>query len=111
MTGHRRRQWRDIEPWLKRFRERLEEEIDPSAQVVLFGSYARGEAVEGSDVDLLVILPKLDKSTLDLLLDVAWEVGFAAGLVFSVVPVAREEMGRLAASPFFQSVQAEGVRV
>ncbi len=30
------------------------------AKVILFGSYARGEADDGSDVDFLVIKPKLN---------------------------------------------------
>ncbi len=29
------------------------------SEVILFGSYARGEAVEGSDVDFLVVEPEL----------------------------------------------------
>ena len=34
-------------------------EAAPDARVVLFGSYARGEAGPGSDLDLLVIEPEL----------------------------------------------------
>ncbi len=36
---------------------RLAGAVQPSARVVLFGSHARGEAGEDSDVDLLVIEP------------------------------------------------------
>lgn len=50
-----------------------------------------------------MIVPKLDKGTLDLLLEVAWEVGFEAGVVFSVIPVAVEELEELAESPFINS--------
>jgi predicted nucleotidyltransferase len=31
----------------------------PDARVILFGSYARGEAKPGSDLDLLVVEPRL----------------------------------------------------
>jgi len=31
---------------------------DPSAKVILFGSYARGDNNEGSDIDLLILLDK-----------------------------------------------------
>jgi predicted nucleotidyltransferase len=34
--------------------ERIERELDPE-RIVLFGSYAQGEATEDSDVDLLVV--------------------------------------------------------
>jgi len=36
--------------------ERLVREFDP-LKIVLFGSHARGEATEHSDVDLLVVMP------------------------------------------------------
>jgi predicted nucleotidyltransferase len=39
--------------------ERLVREFDP-VRIILFGSHARGDATEHSDVDLLVVLPHLD---------------------------------------------------
>jgi predicted nucleotidyltransferase len=101
----------DLDRWVRQFRERLERALGASIQLVLFGSYARGEATEGSDVDLLVIVPTLNKKALDTILEIAWEVGFEAGTVFSVIPVAEEELKSLAESPFLQTVQREGVRL
>jgi predicted nucleotidyltransferase len=101
----------EIEQWIRRFRERIEKLLNSPIQVILFGSYARGNETEGSDVDLLVVVPKLDKGTLDLLLEVAWEVSYEAGVVFSVIPVAVEELEKLAESPFLQKVQREGIRL
>jgi hypothetical protein len=51
----------------------------------------------------------MNKTTLDILLDVAWQVGFEAGKVISVVPATRQEMRSLSASPFFQDIQKEGI--
>lgn len=92
------------------FRKRLEEVLGTQVQVILYGSHARGEAEEGSDIDVLVIVPKLDAKTDALISDVAWEVSFEAGVVLSVVPVAQDELPLLRASPFFQTVQREGIR-
>lgn len=39
--------------------DRIVREFDP-IRVILFGSHARGEAGRDSDVDLLVVLPKVD---------------------------------------------------
>ena len=87
----------------------LLETLGEPVRVILFGSQARGEATTESDIDVLVLLPNLEKETLDLVLDTAWEVGFEAGRVISVVPAAFEEMDKLSASPFFQAVQREGI--
>jgi predicted nucleotidyltransferase len=100
-----------IERVVRRFREMVEKVLSSPVQVILFGSYARGEASEGSDVDLLVVVPKLDKKVLDVLLEAAWEVGFEADIVLSVVPVAASQLKILAESPFFQAVQREGIRL
>jgi predicted nucleotidyltransferase len=46
----------EISERLRRISERLKKEYH-AEKVILFGSYARGEAGEDSDVDLLVIAP------------------------------------------------------
>jgi len=95
----------------KKLRKRLLEILGEHLEVILFGSQARGEATEESDIDVLVVVPKLDKETLDLILEVAWEVGFEAGKIISVIPATFEEVKKLSASPFFQAVRREGIRI
>ena len=46
---------REILYRIKRISERLKEKYDANT-VILFGSYARGEETEDSDVDLLVVM-------------------------------------------------------
>ena len=91
--------------------QKLSAALGESIRVILFGSHARGEATDESDVDVLVVLPVLEKSTLDTVLEIAWEVGFEAGKVISVIPATSDELELLSASPFFQAVQREGIPV
>jgi len=39
------------------------------SQIILFGSYARGEGTTGSDIDLCVLTPTEIKSSIDLMAD------------------------------------------
>ena len=93
----------------KKLRRQLADALGQSVQVILFGSYARGDSTAESDIDVLVMLPDIRKNTLDTVLEIAWEIGFEAGKVLSVIPATHEEMSTLSASPFFQTVQREGI--
>lgn len=48
---------RTIKPIVKKFKEALEKEDFPKAQVFLFGSYARGDARPDSDIDICLVSP------------------------------------------------------
>ena len=93
------------------FHQKLTTTMGYQIQVILFGSQARGEASDESDIDVLVVLPDLEKSTLDRVLEIAWEVGFEAGKVLSVIPATHKEMDILSATPFFKKVHEEGIPV
>jgi predicted nucleotidyltransferase len=95
----------------KEVRLRLTKELGQPVKVIMFGSQARGDATKESDIDLLVILPSLDSKMLNLAFDIAWEVGFDAGKMISVVPAEKNELKRLAVSPFYRAVKREGVTV
>ncbi len=51
---------REISGRLKKISERLKKSYN-AEKVILFGSYARGEETEDSDVDLLVIAPRKER--------------------------------------------------
>jgi predicted nucleotidyltransferase len=95
----------------KEVRKRLTKEVGQSVRVIMFGSQARGDATKESDIDLLVILPSIDAKITRLASDIAWEVGFEAGKIISVIPDTKEQMKRFAFLPFYRRIKEEGIAV
>ncbi len=77
--------------------------------VVLFGSLARGEAVPGSDADLLLVLEGCDLPWMERL--VRYAVSPVAGVAVEVFPYTRAEVERMKAEGnwFIRRALREGV--
>lgn len=88
------------------------ETIDPSAEVILYGSRARGDADPDSDYDLLVLTD--EEVTLkreDLFRRQLFPIEIETGAVFTVILVSRKDWNSAlyAAMPFYQNVKRDGV--
>ncbi len=57
-------------------------------QVVLFGSWARGEQRADSDIDLIVIAPEFDKPYGQELIDRLWKARIAVPNAWRIEPIA-----------------------
>ena len=99
---------------------RLHEALKPlfpgqTPEVILFGSYARREAEEGRDVDLLVLVD----ASREEIAQKNWQVGSAAaellldyGVVVSPIVENRAYYRANAQTlPFFRNIDREGVRI
>ncbi len=83
---------------LGRFRAALRERFgDRLRELVLFGSQARGEATEESDVDLLVIVEGLTEAERREVLDLAWAAGAAGAeyVCLSPLPYSSDQIADL----------------
>lgn len=75
---------------------------DRLGDVTLFGSYARGEASEESDVDVLVVVDGLTMSEIAAVTNIATGIALASGVPLAPLPLD---------SLRFRSMQASGTRL
>jgi len=88
-------------------------EVIPLLDFRIFGSRARGDADEFSDMDVFVKVERLDKEIKERIGEVTWEVGFENLMVISPLIFTRDEIENtpLRSSPIVQSITEEGVRL
>lgn len=90
------------------FRERVQSLVgDNLVRIVLFGSRARGEGHEHSDLDLLVLVRAFDALERRRVLDIAADVDDDTGLRLS--PIVMDEARFAASSPLHDEVLRDGV--
>jgi len=81
--------------------------------LILYGSRARGNGSADSDMDICVTVAKLNRKTRDTIFDIAWEVGFAEGVV--IVPMIFEKKEWLDSpinqSTIYKTIIKEGIRL
>ena len=88
------------------------ESIDPSAEVILYGSRARGDAKPESDYDLLILTD--GETTLrreDTFRRQLFPIELETGAVLTVILVSRKNWNSVlyGAMPFYQNVVKDGV--
>lgn len=79
----------------------------------VYGSKARGDDDEFSDLDVFIEVVRLDKKTRDLISEIAWEISLENSIVISplVFSVDETENSPLRASPILRNIKEEGIRV
>lgn len=97
---------------LSKFKEILSKRL-PAYRVMLFGSRARGDAEECSDMDIIVITDSLDKEIEDYISDCAWEAGINEGIVVCPISYSTQEWESSLnqQSHFAKSVRRDGVTI
>lgn len=85
----------------------------PDAMLWIFGSRARGDAEWDSDLDLLIVLSKINPQVDRAIRDIAWEIGFEKERVITTVLMDKEEFvhGPMSESTLVDNVLREGFRL
>jgi predicted nucleotidyltransferase len=78
-------------------------------RAVLFGSYARGEATEWSDIDLVVIAPQFDGARTIEMVKQLWRATAAADNRIEPIPCGEVEWENEGGRPILDVAREEGV--
>lgn len=79
----------------------------------IFGSRARGDADEYSDMDIFLELDFINKEKKEMISDIVWEVGFNNFIVISPLFFTKEEIENspLRSSPIVKNIMEEGIKI
>lgn len=87
---------------------------DPQAEVILFGSHARGQASEESDWDILILIdkPKKNRSVEESYRDEMFQLELELGEPISTFVYSKEDWeNKYIFTPLYQNIKKEGVRL
>ena len=90
------------------------ENIDPTAEVILYGSRARGEARAASDYDLLILTDgTATLSAEDSFRRKLYPIELETGAVLTVILTSRKDWHSplYAAMPLYRNIRREGLRL
>ena len=79
----------------------------------IFGSRARGDADEFSDLDVFIETETLDRETKEIIKEITWEIGLENMMVISPLIFSKDELTNspLKSSPIVKSIMSEGIRI
>ena len=93
-------------------KERLSKVV-PLVDLIVFGSRARGDQDEYSDMDVFIEVDTIDRETKEVIHEIVWEVGFEKFMVISPLLFTRYEIedSPLRSSQIVKNIFEEGVRI
>jgi len=96
----------------RELKERLSK-VASVVEIIVFGSRARGDQDEYSDMDVFIEVASLDKELKEKIYDIVWEVGFENFMVISPLICTRDEIENspLRSAPIVKNIFEEGIRV
>ncbi len=87
---------------------------DPGAEVILFGSHARGQSNEESDWDILILIdrPKANRSIEDMYRSEMFELELELGEPISTFVYSKTDWeSKFLFTPLYQNIKKEGIKL
>lgn len=83
----------------------------PEATVILYGSYARGDYNEESDIDLLILVDKekITRADEHRITDPLYDIELNSGIIISPMVYAKADWTNHRVTPFYENVNREGL--
>jgi predicted nucleotidyltransferase len=96
----------------KELKLKLPKEI-PVIDMRVFGSCARNEEADDSDIDIFIEVENLSEQVKDKIREISWLVGLEKTAVISTLIYSRSELENspLRASPIVENIMREGIRI
>jgi len=104
---------KEIKPILDEAKKYLEQIYrDKLKGIILYGSYARGDFTDGSDIDIIILLEDMKDpiAERERYFDVIWELDLKYDTVISIIPIKEEEY-RTRRLPIILNAKREGVSI
>jgi uncharacterized protein len=97
---------------IQELKQRLDERFSTRLRDFrLFGSYARGDWHEDSDVDVVIVVEGLDRRERDALFDISWEVRVERMVPLAPLALSTDEWRTLTARGYLlaSDIEREGI--
>ena len=96
----------------KKLKERLSEVVQ-LIDFKVFGSRARGDADEYSDLDIFIEVENLKNELKEMIRKIVWEVGFENSIYISALIFTRDEIENspLRSSPIVENINEDGIKI
>ena len=96
----------------KELKEQLSD-VTSLVDIFVFGSRARGDQDEYSDLDISIIVPSLNTELKERIYEIVWQVGFDNYMVISPILFTKDEIANspLRSTPIVKNILEEGIRI
>lgn len=78
----------------------------------VFGSSARGDSRIGSDIDVLVCLPEMNRTIEEDLFDIAYDLELEYDCLIDLIAISVQDLkGQIGSAPIYEKILSDGISI